>query len=502
MPKRKPQVTTTLPTSLEFFDRLTWLDGRNLLSTIEPYRRRLFASALDTFDENGLPVFNFVLSGRAKKNNKTSDLVFASFYKLLIPESFQGNTGYIIASDEDQAGDDLDLARKMVNANPILKRELEPLSKEIRRRDGRGVLKILPGRDIAGLHGKSGNFLGYDEIHSLRNHDQFEALSVDPTRRDALVWVTSYDTVYSTPGVPLFDFKQIGFAGTDPRMLFSWYSGDRCTDPGFADLEPERRANPSMASWPEGAKYLEQQKRRLPSHKYRRLHLNLPGAPNGAYLDQCRIIDAIETGIRVRQWQEGIVYHAFVDMSGGSSDDACLAIAHVEGTTVVLDLIVKQNGSPPFNPRSAVAKFCSILDEWGIASVTGDAYAGDTFRHDFEERGIRYVKSRLDKTEIYKSLEPRLNAGEVRLLDVPELTEQLLTLVVKGAHIDHETGSHDDWANAAAGALGVAAGSNRRKGVLFLDWDRAEAYTLASRAEDQSKQQKLAAEALPSMTHT
>jgi len=213
-----------------------------------------------------------------------------------------------------------------------------------------------------------------------------------------------------------------------------------------------------MASWSDGAQYLEQQRRRLPSHKFRRLHLNLPGAPNGAFLDQGLVMDAVETGCKVRHRQDGIKYFAFVDMSGGSADDACLAIAHAEGDIAVLDLVVKQNGPTPFNPRNAVAKFCGILHEWGISTVTGDSYAGLTFSHDFEERGIRYIKSHLDTTSIYESFEPRLNAGEVRLLDVPELTEQLLTLVVRGAKVTHETSGHDDWANATCGALDLAAG--------------------------------------------
>jgi hypothetical protein len=46
-----------------------------------------------------------------------------------------------------------------------------------------------------------------------------------------------------------------------------------------------------------------------------------------------------------------------------------------------------------------------------------------------------------------------LNAGEVELLDITELQEQLLTLVIRGDKIDHQPGDHDDFANAAAGAL-------------------------------------------------
>ena len=165
---------------------------------------------------------------------------------------------------------------------------------------------------------KTGAFIGFDEIHGYRTYDLLEALAPDPTRADALMWVTSYDTIFNSAGTPLFDFKAIGKAGTDPRMLFSWYSGDHCTDPDYADLEPELRANPSIASWPEGRAYLDQQRRRLPTHKFRRLHLNLPGAPNGAFLDQGAVLDAIVTGRKSLPPQSSVKHVAFVDMSGGS----------------------------------------------------------------------------------------------------------------------------------------------------------------------------------------
>ena len=39
---------------------------------------------------------------------------------------------------------------------------------------------------------------------------------------------------------------------------------------------------------------------------------------------------------------------------------------------------------------------------------------------------------------------------------MPKLTEQLLTLVIRGNKIDHQPGDHDDWANAACGACVLA----------------------------------------------
>jgi hypothetical protein len=51
----------------DFFDRLVWLDGRPLMSTIEPYRQKILNDVLFTFDPDGRPRFNLILCGRAKR---------------------------------------------------------------------------------------------------------------------------------------------------------------------------------------------------------------------------------------------------------------------------------------------------------------------------------------------------------------------------------------------------------------------------------------------------
>ena len=450
------------PHPLDFFSELVWVDGRPLLDTIEPYRQKILTDVLWTFGDDGAPVYNFGLFGRAKKNWKTSDLTLACLYRFLAWPSLAGNDAYILANDEGQAGDDLALVKKLLAANPALAQRVTVQTKEIARKDGQGVLRILPARDVAGAHGKTFCFAGFDEIHGYRSHDLFEALAPDPTRNDVLIWVTSYSGIRHAPGVPLFDFMQAGKAGADPRMYFSWYGGDFSTDPGLADATPEERANPSIASFGKG--YLDQQRRRLPTHKFRRLHLNLPGAPDGAAFDGDKIMEAIVKGRRRVQRKDGVVYFPFVDMSGGSSDDACFAIAHVDGETkrTVLDVLISQVGAPPFNPRDAVKRFVAELKAWGLNRVTGDAYAGQTFRRDFEDEGITYTISTRSKTEIYDAFEPKLNAGEVELLDHPKLTEQLLTLVMKGGRIDHLPGDHDDFANAACGAIASASELDQR----------------------------------------
>lgn len=441
------------PHPLAFFGKLVWLDGRPLLDTIEPYRRDIFTQALYTFDDDGRPTYNAALCGRGKKNHKTSDLVLAALYRFLVWPSAHGNDCSILANDEGQAGDDLSLAKKLIEANPDIHREVKIGAKEITRRDGKGTLEILPARDAVGAHGKTKLFIGFDEIHGFRNHDIFEALAPDPTRLDVMTWITSYAGIRHAPGIPLHDFLKLAKSGTDPRLFFSWYAGDFTTDKALEDADAERRANPSIDAF--APDYLEQQRRRLPTHKFRRLHLNLPGAPDGAAFDPDRVMEAIVVGRRRLPREDDRRYVGFVDMSGGSSDDAVLAIAYYEryGKKAVLARIESQTGEPPFNPRQAVGKFVNILKEYGCTSVTGDAYAGQTFRSDFTEFGISYELSKLTKTAIYDEFEPKLNAGEVELLDMPKLQEQLLTLVSRGGRIDHQPGDHDDWANAAAGAL-------------------------------------------------
>ncbi len=437
---------------LQFFRHLRWIDGTPLMGHIEDYRRRIFKDALFTM-EDGRPRYNLVLAGRAKKNWKSADLVLAALYRLVAWKSPGGNQCYILANDEGQAADDLALAKKLLAVNPLLSTELVVQKKILERKDGEGFLEILPAQDVGGTHGKTYLFAGFDEIHGYRTWDLLEAMQLDPTRPDALMWITSYASIYHRPGIPLFDLCKNGWAGDDPRMFFSWYAASRTTDLDFTEAEPEERANPSRASWAD-ARYLEQQKRRLPAHKYRRLHLNLPGLPEGSAFQHEPVMETLTRGVNVRPPEPGASYVGFVDMSGGSSDDAVLAIAHrdAEGRAVV-DTVIDQGQRPPFDPRAAVERFARVLKEYGVHRVTGDKFAGETFVRDFQREGISYEGCGLSKSRLYEALEPRLNGREVLFPDIPVLEAQLLSLVWRGGKIDHPQGEGDDWANAAAGAV-------------------------------------------------
>jgi len=439
---------------LTFFAQLSWIDGTPLMPLIETYRQNIFKKALFGFD-GARPKYNLVLTGRAKKNWKSADLILAALYRLLAWKSTGGNQCYVLANDEDQAGDDLELAKKMVAANRILADVVDVKQKIIERRDGKGFLEILPAGDVVGAHGKTYLFAGFDEIHGYKTWDILEAMQLDPTRTDSMMWITSYASIYHRPGVPLFDLLATGKKGADQRMFFSWYGADYVTDKKFENFSPEGKANPSMASWADQG-YLPQQQARLPSHKYRRLHLNLPGSPEGAAFSAEKVMDAVVRGTYFRPAEPALSYRAFVDMSGGSNDDACLGIAHKDSENrTVLDRIMDQGQRPPFDPRRAIERFIPVLKEYRCSGVTGDAFAGETFRQDFQRHGISYHVSERTTSEVYEQVEPLLNGGRVVLLDNPNLESQLLGLIWRNNKIDHATGEHDDWATAACGALGL-----------------------------------------------
>jgi hypothetical protein len=103
-----------------------------------------------------------------------------------------------------------------------------------------------------------------------------------------------------------------------------------------------------------------------------------------------------------------------------------------------------------------------VLREYHITSVVGDQYGGQTFVADFARHGIKYEVSERTKSQLYEAFEPHVNGHRVALLDAAQIEQQLLGLVWRGAKIDHQSGEHDDWSNAAVGVLMAVLEPKRR----------------------------------------
>src|SRR5690606_17542636 len=142
-----------------------------------------------------------------------------------------------------------------------------------------------------------------------------------------------------------------------------------------------------------------------------------------------------------------------------------LAVAHEENGVQVLDLLV--GFEPPFSPSETIKACAQILKAYGVYSITTDRYSGGFAPELWRQNQIEWKPSERSRSELYLSLVPIINSGGCRLLDDEKMRRQLLGLRRKVApggreSVDHPVGGSDDYANAAAGALVLAAGERYR----------------------------------------
>jgi hypothetical protein len=148
-------------------------------------------------------------------------------------------------------------------------------------------------------------------------------------------------------------------------------------------------------------------------------------------------------------------YSAFVDPSGGSADSFTMAVSHRDGERIIID--ATREVKPPFSPEAVIDDFAVLLKTYRVARVHGDRYAGEFPRELFRKRGVEYQCADKSKSDLYRDLLPLLNSGRIVLPKSDRLVNQLTGLERRVARsgkdsIDHSPGSHDDLANAVAGA--------------------------------------------------
>ena len=174
------------------------------------------------------------------------------------------------------------------------------------------------------------------------------------------------------------------------------------------------------------------------------------------FVSQEALAAVTSVGVLERAPVSGVKYLAFCDPSGGSSDSMTMAIGHAEDQVGVLDVIRERRA--PFSPESVVEEFATLLKHYGLRTVEGDRYAGEWPAEAFRRHGITYVAAKQPKSQIYLDLLPRINSGNVMLLDSPRLVAQFVGLERRTARsgrdsVDHAPGAHDDLCNAVAGVL-------------------------------------------------
>ncbi|MFZ0033391.1 MAG: hypothetical protein WAK60_00190 [Sedimentisphaerales bacterium] len=162
-------------------------------------------------------------------------------------------------------------------------------------------------------------------------------------------------------------------------------------------------------------------------------------------------------------------YYAFCDVSGGRSDDASLSIAHRDKKRKVIIDIIRRHKAP-HSPAQIIASMSEEIKRFGLREITGDAYAAQFVVDAFKSNGIRFIKSELNKSEIYLEMLPRICSNQVELLDDEILILQLAGLERRTRSggkdiVDHQKGAKDDVANAVSGVSAICGKTRKSVGV-------------------------------------
>lgn len=170
----------------------------------------------------------------------------------------------------------------------------------------------------------------------------------------------------------------------------------------------------------------------------------------------------------------GIRRGAFFDASGGQRDAAALAIARRDGDDHVTVELVRA-WPAPHNPEVVIAEAAAILRSYGCSSVTSDRYAGQFPARVLERHRIALRVSELDRSALYVELLPRVLSQTVTIPNDPALLRELRGLERRRGfagkdRVDHRPGSHDDLANALAGAVVVVGRRERKPLIVSGGW--------------------------------
>lgn len=233
---------------------------------------------LEPFQWNGmvLPVYGSLnragrrkykraLFGIPRWNGKSEITALLHLYHLF-GEPVYGGEQYAFATTKSQAAIIFDTAKRMLQADPLLRSAAKVYRSVIEVPETGAIFRALPF-DADTSQGFHPSFASGDEVHVMRNLDMVDAMVTGMVGREEGLFV-AITTEAQKAGGALDDLKALW--STDPAAFVYW-QGARLGD-DVHDPKVWRRANP--ASWLSD-QVLAEQYRALPLPVFMRLHLNL-----------------------------------------------------------------------------------------------------------------------------------------------------------------------------------------------------------------------------------
>jgi hypothetical protein len=388
--------------------------------------------------------FVAAISRRAGKGRMVAAM--ATYEAALVDHSDHlapGETGIvgIISPTRSQAKVVQNYCLGFLQASPVLRDEVASVTDdEIRLKNGVVIATLVA--DYRSLRGRTlllaildeAGFLP-DETSAASDIEAARALRPALTTTGGTLYVIS--SPYRRSGL-LFQRHRDYFGENDDRILVvSGASTDFNPTLDVSEIDAARADDPEGVT----AEY---------DGQFRR--------DSASFLDEASIEAAIDRSRPLELGPKpGIVYFAFIDVSGGVGRDSyTISIVHREGDLLIVDLVRGSIGR--VNPFAITEQYAALCKEYRIRFVTGDSYGQEWVAEAWRKAGISFRDSDVNKSEIFVESIVYFTRNLVRMPDHSKLLRELRLLQRKPQSsgkdkVDHPRGGHDDYPNAVCGAL-------------------------------------------------
>lgn len=233
---------------------------------LEPFQwENMVLPVYGTLDRKGRRKYKRALFGIPRWNGKSEITALLHLYHMYA-EPVYGGEQYAFATTKQQAAIIFDTAKRMINADPLLRAACKVYRNVIEVTETGCIFRALPF-DADTSQGFHPSFASGDEVHVMKNMEMIESMVTGMVGREEGLFV-AITTEAQRPGGSLDQLKEIW--SQDPASYIYWQGAKPGMDPH--DPKTWRHANP--ASWIT-MDMLKSQYRALPLPVFQRLHLNL-----------------------------------------------------------------------------------------------------------------------------------------------------------------------------------------------------------------------------------
>lgn len=437
-----------------FLEEQYFLEGGKPI-VLEPFQKTILRAIFQTKETGGYRKYNLALLGIPKKNGKSTIASGVALYMLFADVS--NAEVYSVAGDKDQAKIIFQMTKRAIERNPILLSSVKIYKDEIAIPSTNSIYKVLSA-DAPTAHGLNPSCVIFDELWNQPNRDLYDALTQSPVRKEPLTFIVTYAGTDQTS--LLYDLYRTGVRKKDPKMYFFW-------------------SEKNLSSWV-SKDYLNQQRMRLPSGVYQRLHENKWAQGENAFISKAELDICIDPVMKPQlNGRERVRYYLAVDL-GLTRDRTVLTVCHKdkESNLIILDYIrtfqgTKQSPVLIGNVEEAILAcnksfniIKNIFDPWQMKSTA------ERLRRLIRVEEFTFTSNSIQK--LSQNLYYLFHNGLIRIFPHKLLEEELLSLNAEeksyGWRIDHKSGGFSDHVVSLGMSSMYAVQEDRREcGFAIID---------------------------------